>query len=90
MASPLKSGKAPVDLAGQGRPSRIRRDPPPVARKTVIPDRDQTDRRGAAVGIIVIALAVVALLIAAGSWAGWSPSQYTFPLGEPRSTDRSH
>ena len=77
MASPLKSGKAPVDLAAQGRPSRIRRDPPPVARKTVVPDRDETDRRTAAIGILTFALAIVVIVLAFGGWAGWSPSDYT-------------
>ena len=60
MAAPVKSGKAPVSLAGKGvRVSKIRRDPPPVARKTVVPDRDEVDRRSVAIG-------------AATSWAGWN------------------
>lgn len=77
MASPLKSGKQPVSLAaGAPRVSKIRRDPPPAVRQTVVPDRDETDRRAAAVGIIVFALAVLVAVVGLGSWAGWSPSQY--------------
>jgi hypothetical protein len=81
MASPLNSGKQTVDLApGAPRVSKIRRDPPPLVKKTVVPDRDGQDRRLAAVGIIAFALAIVVLIIAIGSWAGWSPSQYTVRL----------
>jgi hypothetical protein len=81
MASPLASGKRTVDLAAKDvRVSKIRRDPPPLVKKTVVPDRDGSDRRLAAVGIIAFALAIVVLIIAIGSWAGWSPSQYTVRL----------
>ena len=81
MATPLNTSKRTVNLAPEGpRVSKIRRDPPPAARQTLVPDRDETDRRGAAIGIMVIALAVVALVIALGSWAGWSPSEYTVRL----------
>jgi hypothetical protein len=77
MASPLNTGKSTVDLAtGEKRVSKIRRDPPPVPRKTVIPDRDESDRRSAAIGIVVFTLGVVVIIIALGSWAGWSPSDY--------------
>lgn len=76
MASPLQTGKQPIDLAAGTRPSRIRRDPPPVVKKTVIPDRDEHDRRTAALGIILFALAIVVVAVAFGSWAGWSPRQY--------------
>ena len=78
MTRPLSTGKPTVNLGADGkRVSKIRRDPPPVARQTVIPDRDETDRRSVAIGIMVFTLAVVALIIALGSWAGWSPSDYT-------------
>ena len=78
MASPLQPAKPTVNLATDGkRVSKIRRDPPPVVRETVIPDRDESDRRSAAIGIIVFTLAVVAVIFALGSWAGWSPSDYT-------------
>ena len=77
MAKPLQTAKPTVNLAtGEKRVSKIRRDPPPVARKTVIPDRDETDRRTVAIGILVFTLAVVAVVFALGSWAGWSPSDY--------------
>jgi hypothetical protein len=78
MAKPLQSGKQTVKLGADGaRVSKIRRDPPPVARKTVVPDRDETDKRAVAIGIVAFTLAVVVIVIAFGSWAGWSPSQYT-------------
>ena len=81
MTSPLKTGKQTVNLAPDAkRVSKIRRDPPPIARKTVIPDRDESDRRSAAIGIVVFTLAVVAVIFALGSWAGWSPSEYTVRL----------
>ncbi len=78
MTRPLPTGKTTVDLAtGEKRVSRIRRDPPPAARKTLVPDRDETDRRSVAIGILVFTVAVVAIVLALGSWAGWSPSDYT-------------
>jgi hypothetical protein len=81
MASPLNSGKQPVTLAPHGAPgarvSKIRRDPPPVARKTVIPDRDHRHSRTVPIGILAFALAIVIIVIGIGSFAGWSPSQYT-------------
>jgi hypothetical protein len=78
MASPLKAGKKTVDLAGKGvRVSKIRRDPPPKVKELSIEDRDDRDRRLAFIGVITFALAIVVLVIAFGSWAGWSPSQYT-------------
>jgi len=83
MASPLQNRKAAVDLAAKGAPgSRIRRDPPPIARKTVVPDREEIDRRAVAVGIVTFALAIVVIVLAFGGWAGWSPSQYTVKLGD--------
>lgn len=78
MARPLQTAKPTVDLASKGpRVSKIRRDPPPLVKQTVVPDRDETDRRLAAFGIIAFALAIVVLIFALGNWAGWSPSQYT-------------
>lgn len=78
MAKPLQTAKPTVDLAtGEKRVSKIRRDPPPVAKKTLVPDRDESDRRSVAIGIVLFTLAVVAVVFALGSWAGWSPSEYT-------------
>lgn len=81
MASPLKSGKQPVTLApGGARVSKIRRDPPPAAKQTVVPDRDEQDRTSAAIGIAVVALALLVAIVGIGSWAGWTPSQYTIHI----------
>lgn len=78
MAKPLQTAKPTVDLAtGEKRVSKIRRDPPPVAKKTLVPDRDESDRRSVAIGIVLFTLAVVTVVFALGSWAGWSPSEYT-------------
>ena len=78
MAKPLQTAKPTVDLAtGEKRVSKIRRDPPPVAKKTLVPDRDESDRRSVAIGIVLFTLAVVAVVFALGNWAGWSPSEYT-------------
>ena len=81
MAKPLPTGKQSIDLAAGGaRVSKIRRDPPPVARKTVVPDREVVDRQAVAIGIIAFALAITVIVIAFGSWAGWSPRQYTIHI----------
>ena len=83
MASPLQTGKATVNLAAKGAPgSRIRRDPPPVARKTVVPDRDEQDRRTVPLGIVIFALALVVSIIGLASLGGWSPRQVTLHVDD--------
>ena len=83
MASPLHTGKQPVKLAADGsRVSRIRRDPPPVAKQTVVPDRAELDRRTVPIGILAFAVAIVIAIIGLGSFAGWSPSQYTVNVAD--------
>ena len=75
MAKPLSTGKQSVDLASAGpRVSKIRRDPPPVARKTVVPDREAVDRRAVAIGIVAVALALAIIIVGLASYNGWSPS----------------
>src|SRR4029453_9323424 len=52
MARPLSTGKQPVNLATpEVRVSKIRRDPPPKLKEIVIRDRDDHNRRMAAIGI---------------------------------------
>ena len=65
MASPLKTGKQSVKLGPNGaRVSRIRRDPPPVAKKeTATFDREERDRRAVAIGILSFAFAIVAAIL---------------------------
>jgi len=79
MTRPLPSGKEFVDLAAEAaKPSRIRRDPPAAApKKTVVPDREQVDRRMVAIGIAAFAVAIVIIIVFIGYWAGWSPRRYT-------------
>ena len=79
MASPLKTGKQSVKLGPNGvRVSKIRRDPPPVAKKeTATFDREERDRRAVAIGIVTFALAIVAAILGLGSYGGWTPSNVT-------------
>jgi hypothetical protein len=83
MASPLRAGKQSVDLSAPSRVSRIRRDPPPAARKVALHDRNERDRRNGVIGIIAFALAILVITVGLGSAAGWSPSQYSITLAEP-------
>lgn len=81
MAKPLSTSKPTVDLAGGGtRVSKIRRDPPPAARRTLVPDREIVDKRAVAIGIGAFALAILVLILVLGDWAGWSPSDHTVRL----------
>lgn len=86
MASPLNTGKQPVRLAPHGatgvRVSKIRRDPPPAVKQTVVPDRDERDSRMVPVGILAFALAIVIAIVGLASFAGWSPSQYTVKVDD--------
>ena len=76
MASPLQTGKRAVNLAPPRVPgSRIRRDPPPVAKKVAVQDPEERDRRMAVVGILSFALALAAIVVAFSSYDGWSPRQ---------------
>jgi hypothetical protein len=81
MASPLKTEKQSVDLATDGpRVSKIRRDPPPAVKELVIRDRDERNKWDVIIGVLTFALAIVVIIFAFGSYAGWSPSQYTVKI----------
>ena len=82
MAAPLPTGKKSVNLAVPVRGSRIRRDPPPVVKKTIERDPDERDIRAGVIGVIAFALAIAVITIAFSSGIGWSPSQYTVHLKE--------
>lgn len=82
MASPLQTGKKSVNLAAGARVSRIRRDPPPVVKKTVVRDPEERDTQMVVTGVIAFALAIVIVTIGFSVAAGWSPSQYTIHLKE--------
>ena len=80
MAAPLKTGKQSVNLATPVRGSRIRRDPPPVAKKIIERDPDERDMRVAFIGVIAFALAIAIITVAFSSAYGWSPSQYNIEI----------
>jgi hypothetical protein len=80
MASPLPTRKQSVNLTAPVRVSRIRRDPPPPAKKVSARERDERDVRSGMIGVLAFALAIAVILFALGSVAGWSPGQYTIHL----------
>jgi hypothetical protein len=86
MAHPLQTAKQTVNLAtstanGGPRVSRIRRDPPPPVKETIVEleDRDQTV---VVVGVLVFALAIFALVLSFGIYSAWSPSEYTIEIND--------
>ena len=80
MARPLASGKQSVDLASSGpRVSRIRRDPPPKVKEKEV-DLDVVDRRDVVIGVLAFALSIAVIILAFGSWSGWSPREYTIEM----------
>ena len=83
MASPLTSGKQSVKLASGGvRVSKIRRDPPPIAKKIVVPDRDEMDQRAVVIGVLVFTLAILVAIIGISTYGGWSPRQVTLEVDD--------
>lgn len=83
MARPLASGKQSVNLAASGvRVSRIRRNPPPPAKKVDPRDREERERSDMVVGVLAFTLALFAIALAAVAWSGWSPREYTLVVPE--------
>ncbi len=80
MASPLQSGKKSVNLASPVRGSRIRRDPPPPAKKIELRDPEDIEARTVLIGIISFALAIVIITIGISSNYGWQPAEYNIEL----------
>jgi hypothetical protein len=84
MARPLPTRKQSVDLGSNGvRVSRIRRDPPPAVKEIVVRDPDERDTSNVIIGVVTFALALFVIIIAFGSYSGWSPSQYTIHIENP-------
>ena len=84
MASPIPTVKQSVNLAATaGRPSRIRREPPPrpapVKAKADV-DPDERDAWMVILGVLSFALAIAVVAFVFSSYAGWSPRQYTIQL----------
>jgi hypothetical protein len=78
MAKPLSTAKQSVELASGGvRVSKIRRDPPPATKQTVIPDRDERDERSVIFGVLAFTLAIMVIIIGLSAYNGWTPRQYT-------------
>jgi hypothetical protein len=82
MARPHPTAKPSVNLASNlassgPRVSRIRRDPPPAVKAEVVVDAEEREQWSVVVGILAFALAIFVIIIAFGSYSGWSPSQYT-------------
>ena len=80
MASPLQTGKQSVNLAAPVRASRIRRDPPPVAKKVDVQDLEERDERTVIVGVIAFALAIFVIVFGVGSYYGSSAREYTLNM----------
>ena len=82
MASPLNTGKQTVDLATSAAPavrgSRIRREPPPPERKTLVMGRGERDQNTVVIGVLVFALAIFILILAFAGYtgSGWTPANY--------------
>jgi len=45
-------------------------------------DRDEYDRRTAAIGVVAFALAIVVIVVGFASYNGWSPKEYTVHIVE--------
>jgi len=81
MAAPLKTGKQSVNLSkGEVRVSKIRRDPPPKLKEIVIRDRDEHNRRTAAIGIARFTLALMIIMLGLAAYTGRSPREYILQL----------
>jgi hypothetical protein len=80
MAAPLKSGKQSVNLASTARVSKIRRDPPPVAKKVEVSDPEDRDTQTVVIGVIAFAVAFFIVMLGVSTYAGWSPSDYNVEL----------
>jgi hypothetical protein len=80
MASPLQSRKKSVSLGSPVRASRIRRDPPPVAKKIELRDPEEIEARTVLIGVISFALAIVVIVVGISSNYGWSPADYNIEL----------
>ena len=78
MSKPWNPNRPTVDLhaSSVGRVSRIRRDPPPPAKKqTALPDDSENETWVVAIGVLAFALAITILIF----WV----SQYTSPAMQP-------
>ena len=76
-----KLSKQSVPLPAPGtKVSRIRRDPPPKVKAESAVDTEERERWAVTVGILVFALSIFVIVIAFGSYSGWSPTQYTMEL----------
>ena len=78
MAAPLNTAKPTVSLVpGEVRVSRIRRDPPPAEKQTVVMTRSERDRRTVLLGLAASVSFLLVILVGFASYSGWSPRQVT-------------
>ena len=70
MAKPLKTGKSTVALPdGAARPSRIRRDPPPLeAKPKVIAPPGERETMTVIVGVLMFAIAIAIIIFAVSDY----------------------
>ena len=81
MASPLPTEKQSVSLASAGpRGSKIRRDPPPIAKEIAVADPDKRDARTVVLGILTFTLVLLVIAIGVSSFLGWTPRDYVAHL----------
>ena len=80
MANPLQTGKKSVNLTTPVRGSRIRRDPPPIAKKIIIRDPEERDQRTVVIGISAFAIAIAIVMFGISINYGWQPAEYNIEL----------
>ena len=80
MASPLQTGKKSVNLTAAPRGSRIRRDPPPVAKKVEIRDPEERETRMVVIGIVSFALAIAIVIVAFSAYQGEPDDEHVIHL----------
>lgn len=81
MARPLSTAKQSVNLATPVvRGSRIRRDPPPVAKEAPLRDPEDYERRMMVIGIAAFTLSLIAILIGFSSLGGWNLRQHVIHI----------
>src|SRR5687767_3091423 len=77
--NPAPGGASGAASSGP-RVSRIRRDPPPIAKPVIEVDPDERDQWAVIVGILAFSLPIFFLPLAFGIYADWSPADYSIAV----------